>query len=156
MKVHKVGFMSAAIVLTVGFFMSCRNGTENRNAYGAECDGLELLESVSDVHFAFVPMGVYMSALNYDDGILSVSISNQSGKPISYGGEYYLQKLSGDEWIDLRLPEGYVFTEGVKRLGDLDESTESYDISVFGKLGPGKYRLKKTGIDATFTLVEKR
>lgn len=156
MKLTKI-FAIGLLTLAGGFMISScvdQSGNGISGALDSDSGSLVLKDSArTGGGFTFLPLGMYMSVLDYDDGILTVGISNQSGYRMSYGGEYYLQKKNGDSWIDMPLPEGYVFKEGVKQIDDLDENFEKYDLSVFGKLGPGEYRLRKMDLDVSFTLV---
>ena len=41
------------------------------------------------------------------------------------------------------------------QLNDTENTTEIYDLTVFGKLEPGEYKLVKNELETEFTLAEK-
>lgn len=147
------------LLFVAGFFgvFACANQYGEKSVAKKEngCKVLKLKDSArTSGQIAFLPLGVYMSALDYEDGILSVLISNQSGYTMTYGGEYYLQKKDGDKWIDLPLPENFIFPEGAKSIKDLDDNIEKYDLNIFGGLEAGQYKIKKMDFETTFVLTE--
>lgn len=111
-------------------------------------------ENKSEDGNSSLPLGVYMRVTDYDayEQTLTVDISNQSGYEMAYGDEYSLQILEDEEWVDIEPTKEYGWHDIVHILPNLETAEEVYDISMFGKLDEGTYRLCKTDLFAEFTL----
>lgn len=103
-----------------------------------------------DYGLSTMPLDMTMEVVDYKDGIVTVDIDNHSGYEMTYGDEYYLERQEGDEWISLEAVEDYSWNDAVHTIEDLQVDTVTYDLSVFGDLQPGTYRLVKTDMYAIF------
>ncbi len=72
-----------------------------------------------------------------------------------YGKEYFLQKKVEGEWEELEAAEPYAWPKISLMLKDTESTTEIYDLTVFGELEAGEYKLVKNELEAEFTLAEK-
>lgn len=95
---------------------------------------------------------IYMQAVHYEDGRITVRICNQSDYTMIYGNEYWLCKLENDEWVTVKSKKEYAWDEIAHELQSGCYVEVSYDLSVFGKLKAGTYRLMKNDLAAEFTL----
>lgn len=105
---------------------------------------------------SMLPLRMYLTVTGYNDieKEITAVISNQTGYAERYGNEYWLMKLEGDEWVNVEPETEYGWTKIAYELKDLEEAEVKYDLSVFGKLEPGAYKLCKDGMEAEFTLIE--
>lgn len=118
-------------------------------------DGLVLVQSENDKNeIATLPLDVSMKAVEYEKGQLAVLIDNQSGYEYRYGKEYFLQKKVDGEWQDLEAVEEYGWPRISLQLKDTENTTEIYDLTVFGNLEAGEYKLVKNDLEAEFELAE--
>ena len=103
---------------------------------------------------SYLPLGMYMTVTDYDDQDMMITavISNQSGFTMSYGEDYEVQRKGKKEWEDLEPKEPLCYADTEYELEDLKEVTVHYDLSVYGKLTKGTYRLCKENMFAEFTL----
>lgn len=119
-------------------------------------DALMLVPNENDSNMiATLPLEVSMKAVAYEEGQLAVLIDNQSGHEYRYGKEYFLQKKVDDEWQDMEAVVEYGWPKISLQLNDTENTTEIYDLTVFGKLEPGEYKLVKNELETEFTLAEK-
>ena len=107
-----------------------------------------------DQNISTLPLDITMRVVDYKDGILTVEIDNHSGYEMEYGDEYSLQKLEGEEWVDVESKQEYGWDEIAHIIPDLTVNTETYDLTPFGTLSPGKYKLVKNDLEAEFELTE--
>lgn len=99
------------------------------------------------------PEGVSMAVTEYRDGIATVSIDNQSGDGIEYGEAYGLQKEIEGRWYELPMAVTNVgFADIAMVLNDQGQAEETCDLTIFGELGEGNYRLIKDDMAAEFFL----
>ena len=73
---------------------------------------------------------------------------------MEYGNEYSLQKLEGEDWVEVKPKQEYGWTDIAHIIPDLTVNTETYDLTPFGTLSPGKYKLVKDDLEAEFELTE--
>lgn len=92
----------------------------------------------------------------YENGQLEMVIDNQSGSDYYYGREYMLQKKDGEAWIDVEPEVEYGWPKISLMVKDTETATEVYDLTVFGELEAGSYKLVKNDLEAEFTLVDNR
>lgn len=118
-------------------------------------NGLKL-KTEEDVNgeIAFLPLGVFLKPVSYNNGQLTVLIDNQSGSDYYYGKEYTLQKKDGDKWSDVKPVQEYGWPKISLMVKDLETATEVYDLTVFGELEAGTYKLLKNEQEVEFTLIE--
>lgn len=118
-------------------------------------DTLMLVPDENDSNMiATLPLKVTMKAVAYENGQLAVLIDNQSGREYRYGKEYFLQKKVDDNWQDMEAVEEYGWPKISLQLNDTENTTEIYDLTVFGELETGEYKLVKNDLEAEFTLTE--
>lgn len=103
---------------------------------------------------AFLPLGVYLRPIAYENGQLKVEIDNQCGSDYYYGMDYALQKKDGENWIDVEPVVEYGWPKISLMVKDTEKATEEYDLTVFGDLEAGSYKLVKNELEAEFTLEE--
>ena len=99
-----------------------------------------------------MPLGIYLNVMDYENGILQVKLINVSGYTMTYGNEYWLQKKTDTGYINVEPQKEYAWDEVSYEIEDMREVTLSYDLSVFGDLEAGEYRLCKTDLSADFEL----
>lgn len=120
-----------------------------------DSDGLVLqTEEDQNGDISFLPLGVYLKPVSYENGMLTMVIDNQSGDDYYYGKEYMLQKQYGEEWFDVDPVEEYGWPKISLMVKDLETAYEVYDLTVFGELEAGTYKLVKNELEAEFTLME--
>ena len=107
-----------------------------------------------DQNISTLPLDITMRVVDYKDGILTVEIDNHSGYEMEYGNEYSLQKLEGEEWVEVKPKQEYGWMDIAHIIPDLTVNTETYDLTPFGTLSPGKYKLVKDDLEAEFELTE--
>lgn len=163
--------MKAIIGLLLSAFLlgtaGCQTNTGNTSSATESADATTAIyENVDDDHLtlqieedqnegiAFLPLGVYMRPVSYEAGQLEVVIDNQSGADYYYGKDYMLQKKDGENWIDVEPVEDYGWPKISLMVKDTETATESYDLTVFGNLTAGTYKLVKNDLETEFTLVE--
>lgn len=124
-------------------------GSNPKNA-----DELQLqTNAAADEGISTLPLEMYMTVTGYENGILTVVISNQSGYEMTYGEEYALQKQSeSGEWEDVEAVKDYAWEDIAWVLADGEDAEASYDLAVFGTLTAGTYKLVKLDLEAEFTL----
>lgn len=102
-----------------------------------------------------LPEGVTMTVNSLTNGTAVVKIENRSGGEIEYGMHYGLQKEIEGKWYTLPIVRTNVGFDAVALiLGDQGEAEESCDLTIFGELEEGNYRLVKDGMTAEFSLDE--
>ncbi|MDO4961801.1 MAG: hypothetical protein Q4E57_08130 [Eubacteriales bacterium] len=177
MKIKKIAVL-AMLLATAAFACGCTGakgvfgagaGTAAVNAGGpgaAEAPGkqgktLKLKETGIDANAAagisVMPLGIFMTVTDYDaeSGRINAVISNESGHDLGYGEDFWLEEKTSGEWVRVEPKEEYSWIEVWHELKDLESAEVSYNLSYFGELHAGDYRLCKTDLYAEFTLVEK-
>ena len=133
---------------------------------GSTEDMLDLLETImlttvsesdasgtdQDYGVSTMPLDMTMEVVDYKDGQVTVEIDNHSGYEMTYGDEYYLKRQEGNDWVAVEAVEDYSWEDEVHTIEDLQVDTVTYNLTVFGDLEPGKYRLEKTDLYAEFTI----
>lgn len=112
---------------------------------------LRVPQSIED-NLTTMQMAMMMLPIAYDNGQLFVAISNQTGAEDGYGNEYALQKKADGEWQDMEPIEDIQWTDLYHVLQDTEIIVEKYDLSVYGQLEPGDYKLVKDNLEAEFSL----
>lgn len=108
-----------------------------------------------DTGISTLPLDIIVEVEDYEDGYLFCNLSNQSGYAYCFGEEYGLEKKSNGEWVKLDPIEDYGWTDIEIVVEDLEEMPLTYDLSFFGELEAGEYRLIiDNDLYAEFTLVE--
>lgn len=110
----------------------------------------EISEAERERQISTLPLGIYLKVVNYNSGFVTAKLINNSGYTMTYGEEYGLQKYEEGMWIDLAPQKEMYDFEEVHEIEDLKEVVLVYDLSVFGDLPKGHYRLTKTDLSAEF------
>lgn len=130
------------------------SGDANVDVAGNSDAGTEATDSSDtdvDAGISTLPLGIYLEVVDVsDDGIITLNIINDSGYQMTYGNEYYLQLLDDDEWIDVEPVKDYGWTDEAIIIDDLTQRELKYDLSVFGELKAGHYKILKTDLEAEF------
>ena len=106
-----------------------------------------------DGESAVSPEGVSMTVTDFTDGTAVVCIENQSGGTITYGTAYALQKEIEGRWYALPLAVTNIgFEEIAIILENQEQAEETCDLTIFGELEEGNYRLLKDDMAAEFSL----
>lgn len=99
-----------------------------------------------------LPLDMTMKAVSFVDGILTLEIDNHSGYTMSYGEDYVLQKWEDGSWTDMVPEQEYGWTDIAYEIEDLTTDTITCDLTFFGELPAGKYKLIKSELEAEFEL----
>ena len=120
----------------------------------ASCDDRFLAPAEGDYAIANLPLRTYLTIQDITDGIATVLIDNQSGYEMSYSEYYSLQLERDGEWYTLPPREPLAFSDIAYVLQDLEQATVTCDLTVYGDLAAGHYRLVKDDMAAEFWLDE--
>ena len=131
------------------------SGTDNNQT--AESSTTELAEESMDEKLdnsmSAAASGVYMTVTDYKDGIATVLVSNQSGASYDYPASYSSEKQKDDgSWEELETQDIMFFPQVLYPLEDDAEEEVSCDLTPYGELKRGQYRLVKGELTAEFTL----
>lgn len=98
------------------------------------------------------PEGISMELVSLEDGKIRVRFANQSGQEWTYGYYYSLQVLLDGAWYQVPPQEEYGVIDLACILPDGESREETYNLSFFGQLPPGTYRLVAEQLTAEFTV----
>lgn len=110
---------------------------------------------------ASLPLGMYLRVIDYEKGILTLEIDNQSGYHMGYREVFTVVKEEDEEWQVLGTIIGSELVDpeetdldAIKEitLMDLEKTKASCDLNALGKLEPGNYQIMMEDIAAEFTL----
>ncbi len=132
-------------------------GKEHASQDAAQNESLKESQNESktespDSELSTMPLDMTMRVIGYEDGIVTVEIDNHSGYEMGYGDEYTLQRLEGEEWVDVQPEKEYAWKDVLHTIPDLTVVKETYDLTVFGNLPAGKYKLVKNDLEAEFEI----
>ena len=101
-----------------------------------------------------MPMEVLMEVTDYTDGIITLVIDNQSGYVHTYGEDFSLEKLNDSgEWNKVQcIDKDYGWNDIAHELQDLETVEIKHDLSIFGTLTSGTYRIWKSDVCAEFEI----
>lgn len=100
-----------------------------------------------------LPLGIYMQVTDYQEGLLTVNIINQSGYEMTYGDEFFLQKQEDNgEWTTLEPDTETAAGDTVHTIKDLTTDTVQYDLTCYGTLSAGHYKFLKMDLEAEFDI----
>lgn len=111
---------------------------------------------------ASLPLMVYVDAVDYRDGILTVHVDNQSGFHAALKQIYRLELQEGEQWTELSPVAESGSAIGKKadqndvemlELEDLESQELEIDLNQFGKLTEGSYKLSIDDWSTEFALV---
>lgn len=98
---------------------------------------------------------VSMHIEDYDGQFLTAVICNNTKEDIDYGEDYSLEMLVDGEYISVDPIEDFCWIEIAYSLPPSEEASIQCDLSYYGDLKPGQYRLcKSPALTADFTLCE--
>ncbi len=106
-----------------------------------------------DAHKSSETDGISLEVTGYSEGMLEVTLQNQSGSTWQYGEAFELSRNRGGEWQTLAWPEGKVRDDVSSELADGTYIVLRRDISDLEPLEPGEYRFSMNGVETMFTLV---
>lgn len=99
-----------------------------------------------------LPLDMTMEAVSFVDGILTLEIDNHSGYTMTYGNDYVLQKWENGDWTDVVPEQEYAWNDIAHEIVDLTKATVTCDLTFFGELPEGRYKLIKSELEAEFEL----
>ena len=99
-----------------------------------------------------MPLEMTMTAVKFENGILTLEIDNHSGYEMTYGEDYELQRQEGDSFVKVEPESDIVCHEIACRIPDLTKETVTCDLKPYGKLQAGVYKLIKSDMEAVFEL----
>lgn len=117
----------------------------------ADTDSADSTEDANE-GIAYLPLGMYLTVQKVEDGIATVLIDNQSGYTMSYGEAYSLEQEQDGQWQELPAQEELSFHDLAHELQDLEQATITCDLTYWGELAPGHYRLVLGDLTGEFTL----
>ena len=104
--------------------------------------------------FSLFPDDMEMKAIDYENGILSVEITNHTEETISFDKQYTLAYEDGSGYSSMnRMIEEDEEAE-MCALGSNETAELACDLRVFGKVKPGKYMLLVDEMQTVFELIE--
>lgn len=109
------------------------------------------LDEVSSQISAF-PLEIYLSVTDYKDGTLTVLISNQSGDEMKHTEEFELEVEADGAWERLTPQEKDNVQTEFYSIADLEEVEIECDLTSYGVLESGHYRLIMDDLITEFTL----
>lgn len=96
--------------------------------------------------------GMIMKNARLDGNKLQVKLINKTDETLCYGESFALQVKKGGYWYNIPSKETLCFID-IGILSDAGSETEkTYDISAYGDLPAGKYRIVATGTSAVFNI----
>lgn len=130
--------------------------TENVPKPEVEAAGQDRLKkdasSNGESNLSTLPLDMTMEAVSFVDGILTLEIDNHSGYTMTYGDDYVLQKWENGEWTDMVPEQEYAWHDIAHEIEDLTKDTVTCDLTFFGELPEGRYKLIKSEMEAEFEL----
>ncbi|MCD7945805.1 MAG: hypothetical protein LUF81_04280 [Clostridiales bacterium] len=101
-----------------------------------------------------MPLEMTMTVVDLTDGVVTVLIDNQSGYEMEYGEYFSLEMEQDGEWYVLP-PQGTLeFNSIAYILQDMEQAEETCDLTAYGDLEAGHYRIVKDDMTAEFWLDE--
>ena len=99
-----------------------------------------------------MPLEMTMTAVKFENGILTLEIDNHSGYEMTYGEDYELQRQEGDSFVKVESESDIVWHDIACSIPDLTKATVTCDLKPYGKLQAGVYKLIKSDMEAVFEL----
>lgn len=99
-----------------------------------------------------MPLEMTMTAVKFENGILTLEIDNHSGYEMTYGEDYELQRQEGDSFVKVEPESDIVWHDIACSIPDLTKATVTCDLKPYGKLQAGVYKLIKSDMEAVFEL----
>ncbi|MBQ9166504.1 MAG: hypothetical protein IJX71_06250 [Oscillospiraceae bacterium] len=101
-----------------------------------------------------MPLDVTMELVGIEGNIATLIIDNHSGEEFSYGMYYALQRQIDGTWYEMVMKDDVAFEDVAIILPDMEQSEVTCDLSIFGELETGTYRIVKDGMVAVFGVEE--
>ncbi len=96
---------------------------------------------------------VEMQVITYTDGIVTLFIENHSEQEYIYGENFSLEKENHvGEWETVLWPDGYAWHDIAYVLPAFDSCEIEHNLSIFGTLPSGNYRIVKDELSAEFII----
>lgn len=99
-----------------------------------------------------MPLEMTMTAVKFENGILTLEIDNHSGYEMTYGEDYELQRQEGDSFVKVEPESDIAWKDIAYNIPDLTKVTVTCDLKPYGKLQAGVYKLIKSDMEAVFEL----
>ena len=99
-----------------------------------------------------MPLEMTMTAVKFENGILTLEIDNHSGYEMTYGEDYELQRQEGDSFVKGEPESDIGWHDIACSIPDLTKATVTCDLKPYGKLQAGVYKLIKSDMEAVFEL----
>lgn len=99
-----------------------------------------------------MPLTITMTADKATASEVTVTIHNESGADFYYTEAYSLELLDDDTFITVEPEEEMLFNEMAYLLEDLSSVTLTCDLTPYGTLPSGTYRIVKGDLSAEFKL----
>ena len=99
-----------------------------------------------------MPLEMTMTAVKFENGILTLEIDNHSGYEMTYGEDYELQRQEGDSFVKVEPESDIAWKDIAYSIPDLTKATVTCDLKPYGKLPAGVYKLIKSDMEAVFEL----
>lgn len=97
--------------------------------------------------------GVTLKFISLDRDIATLEYQNNSGNGFSFGEHYYLQKIIDGDWYDIPVAKSNYGFKDILNLVNPGESRQiKCDLSLYGELENGWYRIVKDGFCADFSI----
>lgn len=97
--------------------------------------------------------GVTLAVTDVKDAIVTVTLTNDSDEAFGYGEYFSLQKELDGEWYTLPPAlSNYGFSDLGYILDPHQSAEETCDLTMYGDLEPGPYRIAKEGMAAEFVI----
>lgn len=120
--------------------------------------GKLVLRAAADTDIMTLQLSMSMKAVSYEDGILTVAITNQLGADASYSDDYILAKQTKDGGYVHMNPMGNVNSPeseaNTYSIADTETQELRCDLRKFGKVYPDKYMLILDDMEMEFELLE--
>ncbi|MDE6595718.1 MAG: hypothetical protein K2K44_06900, partial [Oscillospiraceae bacterium] len=98
-----------------------------------------------------LPEKVTVAALKLEGDLLTVKITNTGRDDFSYGKSFAVQSLANGEWQEIpTLPADWKYAESECVVKKFSTFEHTYDLSIYGELPNGKYRLVTDKFSADF------
>lgn len=99
-----------------------------------------------------MPLEMTMTAVKFENGILTLEIDNHSGYEMTYGEDYELQRQEGDSFVKVEPESDIGWHDIACSIPDLTKATVTCDLKPYGELQAGVYKLIKSDMEAVFEL----
>ncbi|MCC8181780.1 MAG: hypothetical protein LIO45_02185 [Clostridiales bacterium] len=99
-----------------------------------------------------MPLEMTMTVQDITDGVVTVLIDNQSGYEMEYGEYFALEMEREGEWYVLPPKDALDFIGIAYILPDMEQAEATCDLTAYGELEAGHYRIVKDDMTAEFWL----